>query len=642
MTLMNRSGLCLVILALALVTLAGLLRCSPSARIDLTEDNLYTLSDGSKSIVDKVSEGAVLNFYFSDKASKELSHIRDYAQRVEELLQEYVLASPGNLTLQTIDPEPFSEAEDAAVAAGLQGIPANVGGDTIYFGLHIETASGNTETIAFFNPSREAFLEYDISQKLYRIGSNHNATIGVLSSVPILGGMHPQTGQRMSEWMVFEQLKQTAEVKRLPPDIKRIENSIDLLVLVHPQELSDTTLYAIDQYLLAGGKALLFVDPNAEMFAGNMMRMSVANGSNLPEFFKAWGVNFDAERVVTDSKLGLRMASGDNGLPLPNITVLGIGVENMATDDIITSDLETINVSSAGAIALTQNSPLTLTPLLQSSVTSTRESVDVVTAAKDHGELLQAFTADDQRYVIAARLSGVVSSIFPDGEPVTDNTDTQDDTLRGHNAESIDTASDSHSYTHLAQSQSPLNVLLVADTDILSDRLWVQVQSFFGQRMAVPWANNADFLLNAVEHYSGSPELISIRARGQYLRPFTVIEDLRQQAAQRFREQERRLRQQLDSLEQQIQAMSSDESGQAIIELTDEQRQTVVEFEAERLAVRKQLRQVQHQLNKDIEVLEQRLRWLNMLLVPMLLLVYVGVRSYLRRQRRRRVIQAAE
>lgn len=642
MTLMNRSGLCLIILALALVTLSGLLRWSPSARIDLTEDSLYTLSEGSKSIVNNLSKEATLYFYFSDKASKELSHIRDYAQRVEELLQEYVLASSGNLTLQIIDPEPFSEAEDAAAAVGLQGIPASVGGDAVYFGLHIESANGNTETIAFFNPSREAFLEYDISQQLYRIGNTHSATIGVLSGIPVLGGMHPQTGQRAPEWMVFEQLKQTAEVKRLSPDIQRIDSSIDLLMLVHPPQLSETALYAIDQYLLAGGKALIFVDPNAEMFAGNMMGMPVANGSDLPEFFKAWGVNFDSERVVTDSKLGLRMASGDNGLPLPNITVLGMGAENMATDDIITSDLETINVSSAGTIALTKNSPLTLIPLLQSSVTSTSESVDVVTAAKDHGELLQAFTVDDQRYVIAARLSGSVTSIFPNGEPTAGNADAQDDASSDHNTENNGTTSDSHSYSHLAQSQSPLNVLLVADTDILSDRLWVQVQSFFGQRMAVPWANNADFLLNAVEQYSGSTELISIRARGQHSRPFTVIEDLRQQAAQRFLEQEQRLRQQLDNLEQQIQAVSSDESGQVVIELTDEQRQTIAEFEAERLAVRKQLRQVQHQLNKDIEALEQRLRWLNMLLVPMLLLLYVGVRVYLRRQRRRRAMQAAE
>jgi len=624
--LAGRSSAAIVLLLSLLLLFTLLLQWLPSWRLDLTEEKLYTLDKGSLAMLARLEQPITLNFYFSNHATSELPQQRSYAYRVRDLLQEYKRAAPNLITINEVDPEAFSEAEDTAVDFGLQGIAASVGGDMVYFGLVgeldiekfnvIESAdSPSSEVIRFFTPEREAYLEYDISQLIYRLDDRKKSTIGLISSLPLLQP-YVQPQQPGMGWFAVQQLQQNMSVIKLEHNLKKIDQSIDLLLVVHPSRLSDKTLYAIDQYILSGAAAIIFVDPNAEMAAVTPMAGPGPYPSDLSKLFKTWGVEYDSALTVGDSHWGMRLPAGDSGVALPHIGIISVSQASINREDLISSDLEIVNMSSVGYFHASAGASTKLTPILTSSEHAQVLAAADLIAEKDHSVLLKNFSASGEIYILMARLTGPAQSAFNSTEM---------------------SAGTEH------QVSGKINVIVGADTDMLSDRLWVQVSNFFGQNLASPWANNGDLLINAVDNMLGSRDLIQLRSRGVYSRPFAVMDDLRMQAADSYRRKEQILRAKLEQLEQKISALSSDHPKSGVtpssllpsLTLIPEQRQEIERFEQQRLNIRKQLRSVQHQLDQDIESLQFRLMLINFLAVPLLLTLLVcllwGYRRYQRR-----------
>ncbi|MGH1373891.1 MAG: Gldg family protein [Cellvibrionaceae bacterium] len=366
-----------------------------------------------------------------------------------------------------------------------------------------------------------------------------------------------------------------------------------------------------------------------------------AQASNLDRLFDAWGIGFNPDQVVGDRQWGMRISTGGSGPVLPHVGIIGLPKESMADDSVLTAELESINVASGGHLLKREDTSLTFEPLLWSSSQSTLLPIEDYVVMSDHGELLADFSVSDERYVLAARVIGPASSAFDEAPEAPesgvdavsgDSASGNESGLAGETAAEIGSPSGSDEPTqHRPQGQ--LQLIVVADVDLLSDRLWVQVSNFFGQQVVVPWANNGDFVMNAVEHLGGSQALISLRSRGQYARPFEVVNQLRATAAEEFKQQEQALTHRLEELEARIANLTPAADGQGQLMLSPEQSAEIEAFEAQRLEVRKQLRQVQHHLNQSIEALESQLRWLNMGLMPLLLMIAMVVVLFYRRSR---------
>ena len=552
--------------------------------------------------------------YFSQSVAGELPQLRDYSQRIYDLLLEYQEVNPSKISVELIDPIAFSDAEDEATLAGLRSAPVSLGGETLFLGL-IAERTGNEEArevIEFFNPERERFLEYDVSQVIYKLGKQKTPSIGVFSDAPLFGGYGGFGMQQSAPWTVITQLQQIASVS--PVLATDINEQLDVLLVVHPESVSEQALYAIEQYLLSGGRALFFVDPNAEILAQGP---GGGSSSALPQLFDQWGLEYNSDAVVGDLTWGLRIPVDETSAPLPHVGIMGLPADAMDQDSIITTELETINVASSGSLLLAEDSPLTWTPLLQTTTNAKQFTREEYTAAANHGQLLVDYNGDGKRLVLAAKISGEVSASFSEYPEPQQTTESESDTAGDTNLEQ--NVEPDQRPAHIER--GTINAIVVADVDLLSDRLWVQVSNLFGQRVVMPWANNGDFLLNAVENLGGSEALISLRSRGQYSRPFTVVNQLRNEAAEAFKQEEQILLERLKVLEESIASVNAPIDGQAEVVLSPEQEQEIERFEQQRLDTRKQLRQVQLQLNQSIDALANRLRWLNIGLMPILLLV---------------------
>jgi ABC-type uncharacterized transport system involved in gliding motility auxiliary subunit len=613
----NARQLLVAMLVLLLGTL--LLKALPAWRLDLTEESLYSLSDGSQRIVESIEQPIEMELFFSEQAAENFPQLLDYGQRVSDLLAEYAALNTASLSLKNTDPEPFSEDEDRATAAGLTGAPVTMGGDTFYLGLVLSREDGEQQVIEFFNPERERYLEYDISQLLYRISQPAQPVVGVMTATQALGGYDFRSRGMTPAWMALEQLKGFAEVVAVNVEQASIQQQLDVLLVIQPQQLSDEDLYAIDQYVLKGGKAMVFVDPHAEIVAQGQ---GMPNPSDLEQLFKAWGVAYNSGEIAADRSWGLRVPTATNQMPIPHVGIVGLQPEGFDQDSLITSELEVINISSAGSLSAAEGATTEFVPLLQTSATSKIFESSEYALTRDHGNLLVDFADLGKPLTIAARIRGDINSAF-EAAPE----------LEADEAEAKDEpAEEKAAAEHKAKSDAPINVMVVADVDLLSDRLWVQVSNFMGQPMAMPWASNGDFIANAVEQMSGSEDLIGLRSRGQYARRFSVVNDLRVAAAEQFKQQEQRLTDRLAELEQEIASLNPQASAQNELVLTPEQQKAIDAFEGERLEVRKQLRQVQHQLNSSIDALESRLKFINIFLVPVILLVGMLLLPKLRRR----------
>jgi ABC-type uncharacterized transport system involved in gliding motility auxiliary subunit len=595
-------------------------------RIDLTENNLYTLSDGTRNMLGKIEEPINLYLYFSDQASAAMPSLRAYADRVREMLDEFENESDGMIRLQVIDPLPFSEDEDRAAQFGLQGVRLGASPDPIYLGLAGTDSVDNEEIIPFFQPDKEAFLEYDIAKLVSTLSNPQRSVIGLITGVEMTGGFDPQTQRMTSPWVVYQQAEQLFEVRNLGASPIEIPDDVSLLWIVQPKSLPNRTLYAIDQFVMAGGRALIFVDPVADIDPAPTEGMPqgmppMGQGSDLSRLFDAWGIDFSSTEVVADAELALQI-SGMGGRPLRHYGYLGVTGPYLNSDDVTTADLNVVHLATAGYLAAAEDGPATLEPLLSSSQVSQPMPATRFSFLPDPSSLQNGFQPDGNSRVLAARVTGMLPSAFPDGAP-DDAVSTEDGDLPVENAPA----------GHLAESGAPANLIVVADVDMLADHLWVQVQSFFGQQIANTFASNGAFVVNALENLSGSSDLIGVRSRASFTRPFTRVEALRVDAEARFRETEERLQRELDDTEQRLVELQSAREDSGNILLSQEQRDEIDRFTEQRATIRKELRAVQRGLDEDIERLGTRLKIINIGLVPFLLAVFVLVAVWRRNRR---------
>ena len=617
------SALALLFLAFVVAVVASNLWLR-GARVDLTEDNLYTLGKGPRDVLAGIDEPVNLYFFFSNEATEQLPTVRAYATRVREMLEEFAARAPeGKLVLHVVDPQPFSEEEDRAEQLGLQSTPIGQGGEAVYFGLAGTNSIGTSDRIAIFDPRKESFLEYDIARLVYNLANTDKTVVGLLSSAPIGGGFDPVSQQPAQPWVVVEQAKQVLEVRTLPPSVISIDEDVDVLWIVHPAMLDDGTLYAIDQFVMRGGRALVFVDPNAEILQGpdpsGLGLGGAASRSTLGRLFDAWGVKFDTANVVADNRYALSI--GGRFQPMRHVGLVGLDAEAMSQDDPITSGLGSVNFGIAGHFELADGAKATLTPLIKSSVESELMPADRFQFLPDPEELLNGFTPSGKEYVLAARLSGPLTSAFPDGPPA----------VQGSQAP-VDAALASK---HLASTENA-NLVLVGDVDVLSDRLWVQAQSFLGQRIYNAFANNGDFVINALDNLSGSAALIGLRSRATYTRPFTKVEELRRRADLEFRATEQRLEAELTQTEQRLGELQQARSDGNSLLMSPEQQAEIQRFLDEQVRIRQELRAVRRNLDADIERLGAWLKAINIVLIPLLLtLAALGV-VVVRRNRKAR------
>jgi gliding motility-associatede transport system auxiliary component len=591
-------------------------------RLDLTENGLYTLAPGTRSLLQSIEEPINLYLFFSDQGTENLPALRAYASRVRETLEEFAALAPeGRLVLNVIDPLPFSEEEDRAEQYGLQAANIGPGGEAVYFGLAGSNSVGGTDSIPFFqpDPTKEAFLEYDLARLVYNLANPDKTVVGLLTSAPIQGGFDPQTQQPSQPWVIVEQAKQLFDIRALPASTLRIEDDVDVLWVVHPAELDQTTLYAIDQFVLRGGRALIFLDPVAEILsaAAGPTGFGASPSSTLEPLLTTWGVQYAPTEVVADERYALNIRSGAR--TIRHVGLLGLDADAMNKEDIVTSGLGTLNLGIPGHFTLVEGATATLTPLLTSSDDAAVMTSDRFQFLPDPGELLNGFAATGTKYVLAARLEGAIKSAFPDGPPAAPDREAPVDAeLGAQHIASIDSA----------------NVILVGDVDMLSDRLWVQVQSFLGQRLVTAFANNGDFVISALDNLSGSADLIGLRSRATYTRPFTTVEELRREADARFRATEQQLQAELADTERKLGDLQAARNDTSSLLMSPEQQEEIQRFLDEQLRIRQELRSVRRELDRDIDSLGTRLQIINMVAVPILVTAFaLGVVVWRRRRK---------
>ena len=648
------SGTGLLTVAVALLVSVGLISALPSIRIDLTEDDLFSLADGTRNIVSGLEEPIELLFFYSESATEDQPQIRSYGTRVQELLREIVIASGGNLVLSIVDPEPFSEEEDLATQYGVQPVPVTQGGQGIYFGLvaveldnEKDPALRVSETMPLIRPDQEQFLEYEFMQLVTRVANPDLKVVGLLTTLDIDGGFDPMTGQATQQWMITDYIRQLYDLRRIETNTEIIEEDVDILMIVHPEGLSEQTLYAIDQHVMRGGETFVFLDPTADSMVSRSERGSMIPAgmrSDLPGLLEAWGVDYASDKVLTDNTLALRVQMGQGSRPVAHIGMIGANRTALAGDDIITRRLENLNLSSVGALAPRDGATTRFEPLIQSSSDAMLMNASLLEDVLDPSVLFDEFVSANERYTIAARVSGVISSAFPEGRPVSkdaaadaseeeaeadDDNDSEEARIEKANSDSATVEG------HLTRTSGETNILLFADTDVLTDRLWVQVAQFMGQRIPQPYANNGDFVINALDNLSGGADLVSIRSRGRYSRPFERVVKLQREADDRLRTEEAALLERLAETEEQLAALNTDEGGQLLGQLTPEIQTEIDRFNAELLDTRRSLRDVQFQLTADIEALGSNLKWFNTAAIPMLLTVIALFMSLTRARRRR-------
>lgn len=595
-------------------------------QMDLTADGLYSISEGTEKVLADLDEPITLRYFVSRELLDASPGLGTYSNRVLELLERYVDRSGGKIRLETIDPKPFSPEEDRAVGFGLQGVPLNNSGELGYLGIAGTNTTDDQDVLAFLQPQREPFLEYDLTRLIHNLANPKKKVIGLISGIPI----DADPALQYKPWRVVSQMKQFFEVKALGLDPK-ITDDIDVLMIVHPYGLTDESLYAIDQFVMYGGKTMVFVDPFAEEGSRSnaAMRLPPDQGSNLEKLFKAWGVVYSQSEVLGDLGSAQRVSAGADPRGRPIITAyvawLTLRPERFNANDVITGQLRLINVASAGFIDKAEDATITFEPLITSSKASAPVEAQKVRFQPNPAEILKAFVPKDKSLTLAARISGKLKSAFPDGAPKAKDGD--------EDADKKDTAK---AKPHLAESKEVVNLIVVADSDILADSFWLQIQDFFGQQLVTPTADNANFVINALDNLSGSGALIGLRSRGLSSRPFEHVIEIQKRAELKYRERERALVKQLEDTESKLKDLQTKEKPGGGAILSDEQKETIEKFRLEIRKVRRDLRDVRRDLRVEIDTLDAWIKVLNIAAMPVLITLFAIVFLFARNRRLRR------
>lgn len=588
-----------------------------SMRMDLTEDKVFTLEEGSKRIAKDIDEPIHLTFYFSREKARDYPSVLEYAERVLGFLHEYERASGGKIQLSVVDPEPFSEEEDRAVEQGIAAAQLP-DGDVIYFGLVGTGATDVRDSIPFFalDEEKQRTLEYDISKLVWNLAHPNKKHLGILTALPLEGGGgNPMMGQREPPWTILEALGDFFQVEVLPQSGADL-SEIDALAVIHPRGFSDETLYQIDQWALAGKPLVVFVDPRCEADPGavddpsNPMSQYMADkSSNLEKLFTAWGISMAKDKVVCDRALGVRQAvrspDGRSQTELPVVFFLQLGKEEVSTEDPVTRLLSNLLLVTPGSLAKLEAGTTTFTPILQTSEESDEVESTQFQFSPDPQALLASFVPGYQRLTLGARVTGNVKTAFPDGKP-------------GATPEPVEEGAEPPPSDGLKESTGPLNLLVFSDADLLSDRMWVRQLRIGSQVIPQLLSENADLLKNAVDSACGGQELMAIRTRGKTSRPFEKVKGIQRDADQRFLARQQELERKLEDADRRLRELQKAKAEGSEDMVTAEQRKEEEKVREEFVQTRRDLRDVKYQLHKDIDGLGRSLKWLNIALMPAL------------------------
>jgi ABC-type uncharacterized transport system involved in gliding motility auxiliary subunit len=648
----------IILLAVNLIASSAL----RDAKLDLTKERLYTMSEGTRKALRSIDEPIDVRVYFSKKLGEAAPSYGKMFERVRSLLDQYSSIARGKLQLTFLDPEPFSDAEDRAVAAGLKGIRLNQEGEMGYFGI-VGTNSTDTESnLPFISTDRERFLEYDVTKLIVTLANQTKSGIGLIAGIAIEGNPgHPMLGRPPSPGiLMLDHIREFFQIKTIAKDAKEIPSDIGVLMVVQPEGLSADLAYAIDQFALSGGKVLAFVDPVSEMGrqGGNPMMMMMQGPPDLTEFgklLKAWGVVFDTSKVAGDISRARRVqfGSGPRGSVTEYVLWLGLDRRNLDERDVLTGGVERLNFASAGFLDKTADATTQFAPIIKTTGNAMLIPAESVSMMPDAVGLLRNYKRGGKELVIGARISGEAGSAFPDGLPAAppeaktdagkdkaapgDKTDKGAAKTDAEAADKKEAPAEKKAETPPAPSakhvqSGKINVVVVADTDFLNDQFWVEVRDFLGQQVAVPNSHNGAFVLGALENLSGSDALISLRGRGISDRPFELVTELRRDAEERFRNKEQVLTARLTELQTKLAGLEKQSDGENLV-LTEKDRQEIEKFRGDMLVVRRELREVKRELRKDIDRLDGILKFANIAFVPLLIGVFgVGFAAYRRRR----------
>jgi ABC-type uncharacterized transport system involved in gliding motility auxiliary subunit len=584
-----------------------------STRIDLTQQHLYSLSQGTRTLVGDLNEPLRFRLFLSSGLTKQAPQLAAFAGRVRAMLDAYVAASNGHIVLEVIDPRPFSEDEDRAVGYGIQSFQG-AGGEQLFFGLAATNSTTGRSTINVFAPDREAFLEYDLTRLVAQLGNRGKPVVALIDGMGLAGS--PMT--RIPEQQTLAQMRQFFDVKNVPQSGGNIPDDAKVLMVVHPQHLDDATRYEIDQWVLAGKPTMVFVDPFAENQMGPGGQPVPDASSTLEPLFKAWGVTFDPTKVVGDSTYALQTQRnvGGRAVVTQNLPWLALRSNALAKDEAILAQLSAIVMTDAGSFG-TAKDGIALRPLITASDNAVL--IEAAVAADRTGDprrMLSGLKRLDKPPVLAARLSGALDSAYPDGPPAAKD-------------QPADAAPKGET---LKRSTKPINVILVGDADLLMDRNWIQQQSLLGQQVAQAFANNGDFVINAVEQMAGGAALSDLRGRGISWRPFELIQQMEAEADQRFRAKEQQLTQQLKDTEQKLAELPRAPEGSVDV-LTPEQVKAIDGFRGQLLTIRSELRDVQFALRRNVDDLKNWITAVNVGVVPLVVAI-IALLFAMRRPRR--------
>jgi ABC-type uncharacterized transport system involved in gliding motility auxiliary subunit len=602
--LVSRTALALVLL----VTCAGALladRLLGGIRIDLTDRGLYTLSDGTRRLLAELRAPVTLELYFSRSLASGRPELTDHARNVERMLRNFARASDGRVRVRVIEPEPFSPEADAALAAGLQAVPM-AGGEELQLGIvgrRVDDDRASTRVIPFLHPDRQRFLEYEIARLVDELARDRVPRVALISGLPM-------TSRGSSPPAFLEQLESRFELIRSELDAGDELTETDVLILIHPRHLSVAARYAIDQYVLAGGPAVVFVDPHAELDRAPDDEPFPSPGrprtSDPGSLLEAWGIDWPRDRVVLDAGAALGVEISPGAPPRAHLAMPGYDRTALDTDDVVMARLERINLSTAGVLHPRPGADTRFEPLIRSSPDSALVDVTRVRGLTDPTDLSRDFRPDGVRHVLAARVRGPARTAFPD--PGSD---------------------DAPGTRH--RESGEIHVLVVADTDLLADRLWVRVEDFFDRTLVTPWASNGDLVINAVDHLAGSEALLEIRGGPGFERPFERVEAIRRAAEAQLAERIRSLEEQLAATEQGLETLRDRTADAA----TDpELAATLARHREQRLQLRTELRAARHRLTAEVDALGMRLKLIAIVLVPALVAL-VGILTAWRRLRPR-------
>jgi ABC-type uncharacterized transport system involved in gliding motility auxiliary subunit len=651
------AGLCVAaILFLAVNVLANTV--FKGAQVDLTDGSLYTVSQGTRKLLASLEEPVQIRLYYSRNLGEVVPRYAAYYARVRELLDRYVTLSGGELNVELLEPEPFSDAEDRAVADGLQGLPISQAGDTGYFGLAGSNTTDGRAVIPFFNLEREPFLEYDLTKLVHGLANPDRPVLGVISALP----SRPEMGRPPGApppLLILDQIREFFTVEDIEPDVTAIPDKVKTLLVVNLRELSAEALRAIDRFVNAGGRALVFADALVESAGAGEPAPESASADDMNKLLQAWGVKLVDGKVAGDLDAARRVSTGERGGVVGDyVAWLTLGRSNFDVDDPTMANVERLNLATSAILEPVGQSGLTVTPLLFTGPRSMAVDTDKVRFMPDILGLLRGFQPGNKPLTLAARITGDAPLAFADQPPAAEAGENAEVGKGGDGKAEPSAAtgqpapaqpSDEDKAASVTPSPSgdhkPIQVIVVGDADMLYDRFWVQSSDFFGERVDVPTASNGDFVINALENLADAEALIGLRGRGTSYRPFTLVETLRRDAETLYRAKEQELQQRLKELQQQLAGIEKQGDAQggpgAEVMLSADDKAAIERFRGEMLTVRKQLRDVQRALRSDIERLEERVKFVNIAAVPLVVCGVGGVVAVLRRLTRARAKRQA-